>query len=103
MNENISIQIEDALQFLGDRFTSYQFNDTMEELGYERIDRPHYFLKNYANLEGLKSKTWIKKGSKKTVYNELSDEYFFREAVRFLKEKGYKILKPVTKWEEVEV
>jgi hypothetical protein len=90
-------------------FTSNHFNKRAILNGYPKkkivSTGTSNFVKKLANNEYYGSKTWVKK--KVIIKKEYNPNHYKAktltedEAVLFLKEKGYKILKPINKWEEI--
>ena len=78
-------------------FTSNEFNKKAVKNGYpERNLRRKglaSFIKRYADNAYGGSKTWVKRN--KTI-SIMSDE----EMINYLKNKGYKVMKPVNEWVE---
>ena len=99
------------------RFTGFLFNKVLIKNGYSankarRGTKHRNFLRNMAENLGYKSKTWIKKPEFQKETGIFSDENFKikpaqpqqlteQRAIEFLKSKGYKIMKPVSNWEEI--
>jgi len=104
------------------KFTGFLFNKTLIKNGYpsEKIRKGEGnqdFLRPMAENLGYKSKTWIKKPEfqkstgmfkdeepiiiSKPIETIKAPEMNEEKAIEFLKSKGYKIMKPVSNWEEI--
>ena len=109
---NASEILKKTFDQMGNCFTSQEFAKKAIKNGYSRdlITRNGGlapFLKMYATNDPKYIKTWIKNTSiierPKPIELEGID-YCFKsidDVIRFVKSKGYKVLKPVNNWEEI--
>jgi len=88
-------------------FTSNAFNSKAVKNGYpKRLLKNNglaWFLHKYADNDKDRTKTWVKRNTAITYQTEIIKEYKFKnvdEIISFLKNKGYKIMKPVNDWVE---
>jgi len=96
-------------------FTSNEFNTRAIKNGYpQRLVKGKglCFIKEYASNEGIRSKTWTKFDKTNKTKTELLfgapikdveqlAEERIQGMIKELKEKGYKIMKPVSEWLEL--
>ena len=89
--------LEKTMNEMPNSFTSNEFNKRAIKNGYParslRKKGLASFIRKYADNAYDGSKTWVKKPTEEFV---MTDE----EMVKHLKNKGYKIWKPVTDWIE---
>jgi len=89
--------LEKTINEMPNTFTSNEFNKKAIKNGYpaKNLKRKGLasFIKKYADNAYEGSKTWVKRN--KTI-SIMSDE----EMINYLKNKGYKIMKPVNEWVE---
>ncbi len=90
-------------------FTSNEFTRLAIKNGYpERRTKNgvYIFLQRYADNEGFRSKTWTKRETSKEINllnfsnQDVKVELTEDEMIDRLKEKGYKIMKPIKDWQE---
>jgi hypothetical protein len=104
--------LEKTITEMPNTFTSNEFGKQATLNGYpnKRSQNKHFskFLIKYAENEGFRSKTWHKKVRKKyfddkPIIREKIVSTFdnVEEAIKLLKSKGYKIMKPINEWVEI--
>ena len=88
-------------------FTSNAFNSQAVKNGYpKRLLKNNglaWFLHKYADNDKNRTKTWVKRNTGIIYSKEVIKVYKFKdvdEIISFLKNKGYKIMKPVSDWVE---
>ena len=106
--------LEKTMQEMSNVFTSHEFNKRAVKNGYPaRILKGKglaNFIRKYADNFSWGSRTWIKREGASSP-NEVSETRIKRRctslpineidaAIEFLKSKGYKVMKPVSEWEE---
>ena len=91
-------------------FTSFTFGEAAIKNGFParllRNGANYRFLMKHCTNNGYRSKTWnkiiVKKAENVPVKKEFENtEINIAEAIKILKNAGYKILKPVDKFEEI--
>ena len=89
--------LKKTIEEMPNSFTSNEFNKRAIKNGYpaKNLKRKGLstFIKKYADNAYIGSKTWIKKNE---FHAKITDEYM----IEHLKNKGYKIMKPVNDWIE---
>lgn len=87
-----------------DFFSSFDFAKKARENGIPskitEQGRGRDFLLNHTSTKQITSKTWRKKRSEKKQIKE-DEKTKISEAIKLLKENGYKILKPINEWIEL--
>ena len=84
-------------------FTSFEFNRRAVKNGYPERKLKNKglasFISIYADNITPRGKTWVKKDVNVNLSNSiiLSTE---QQAIKYLKSKGYKVMKPVNEWVE---
>ena len=89
--------LEKTIKEMPNSFTSNEFNKRAVKNGYpaKNLKRKGLsnFIKKYADNAYVGSKTWVKKNQNQA---KMTDE----DMIKHLKNKGYKIMKPVNDWIE---
>lgn len=89
--------LEKTIKEMPNSFTSNEFNKRAVKNGYpaKNLKRKGLsnFIKKYADNAYAGSKTWVKKNQNQS---KMTDE----DMIKHLKNKGYKIMKPVNDWIE---
>lgn len=93
--------LKKTIDQMPDVFTSNQFRKQAIKNGYPvKLCKVGFsaYLKKYADNDIFKTRTWAKKPSTKIqkIDAGLNEE----EMILYLKNKGYKIMKPVNEWVE---
>lgn len=98
--------LEKTITEMPKSFTSHEFNKQAIKNGYpaEKLKRKGLanFIRKYADNAYEHSKMWTKRDEKNNIMSEyktnntMSDD----EIIKYLKSKGYKIMKPVKDWIE---
>lgn len=98
MKTNTEI-LEEAFELMPNEFTSRQFSKAATRRGLnKKLTRSGIlavFLHEVA-LQTYSNKQWIKK-----LKNQVNENNKITDAIALLKSNGYKIMKPVTNFEEV--
>lgn len=103
--------LKKTINEMPDHFTSRDFNKQAIANGYPAswIKRKGLspFLHKYALNQGYASKTWVKKSvtkNKPPKYQiEKTENYTFEsvdDIIKFIKSKGYRVMRPVGEWVE---
>lgn len=89
--------LEKTIEQMPEWFTSNEFNKLAIQNGYParrlRQKGLSSFLRRYADNAYKGSKTWIKRNTKTDDLNDI-------EMIAYLKNRGYKIMKPIKDWVE---
>lgn len=88
-------------------FTSNAFNSRAVKNGYPKKlllnNGLAWFLHKYADNDKHRTKTWVKRDTEFSYPKEVIKGYNFKdvdEIISFLKNKGYKVMKPFNDWVE---
>lgn len=96
--------LEKTIKEMPNSFTSNEFNKRAVKNGYParfiKKKGLSTFIKKYADNAYEGSKTWVKRNDKQSVKTDEQSVMTDEEMIKHLKNKGYKILKPVDKWIE---
>lgn len=98
--------LNNILAKMPNHFSSNQFSKTGKKMGLSKISVSNGIISLFLNAtceRGDTLRTWYKIKEQIIASNEISmrKEFTISEAIAFLKSHGYKILKPVSNWEEV--
>lgn len=89
--------LNQVFEKMPNQFTSYEFVKRAKKMGF-RVSSPSGFLHSVALNGGSMGKLW----TKKPVLGPAAGPGLTVEVcIAFLKERGYKIMKPVSEWQEV--
>ena len=116
-NQTLLKIVMDTFNEMPDIFTSFEFNRAALENGYpERLLRGRglaNYLRRFADNDFYRSKQWTKKGATPAVVQtKIAEEttepkssniegVSIEECIQILKNAGYKVMKPVSEWEEL--
>lgn len=95
-----------TMEQMPDVFTSNQFNLQAISNGYSALaiakrSGTGDFIRKYATNDYPYSKMWTKKNISKNKVEKIERIDNIENAIKLLKSKGYKVLKPINEWQEV--
>jgi hypothetical protein len=96
---NLNDILSKSLEKMPDFFSSNQFADAAIRLNYPKIAITKGMLGSYLHKHATQSNTskrmWHKRGNYQQQFNDID------AAISLLKSQGYKIMKPVSDWQEI--